>query len=156
MKNQRYNLLTTLIVSALHPNEPQAAGTIWEPTNTIDIQEADELVLADYAEKIDHDEDDVITPTWLQRQDEAKRKAEEPAEEEPVAVAPFEGRVIGDAGLALILEGSVEQVKAELAGLSSEQLLRLSELEGDKEQGGKQRKGVADAIEAAYAELDPE
>lgn len=153
MKNQRYSLLTTIIVSALHPNEPQQAGTKWEPTNAIDIGEANELVGIGYAEKIDASKDDVLTLTVLQRQDEAKRKAAE-AEDVEVEPDPLADDTLADEELALILDGNVEQVKAELDGLTAAQLHRLDELEGDKEQGGKQRKGVHDAIADAIAALD--
>lgn len=156
MKNQRYSLLTTIIVSALHPNEPQQAGTKWEPTNAIDIGEANELVQIGYAEKIDANKDDVLTLTVLQRQDEAKRKAAAEADEEladPLADNTLTGGLT-DEELALILEGNIDQVKAELDGLTAAQLHRLDELEGDKEQGGKQRKGVHDAIADAIAALD--
>jgi hypothetical protein len=158
MKTQRYNLLTALIVSALHPNEPQAPGTKWEPTNAIDVQEANELTLAGYAEKIEAKASDKITPTWLQRQDEARRKAAVEAEVADVPrVDPNANDGQGDGGgfsdeeLKLILAGSVEQIKAELEGLTADQLLRLAELEGDAEQDGKQRVTAIQAIEAAYA-----
>ena len=152
MKNQRYKLLTMLIVSALHPNEPYGAGTVWEPTNTIDIQEAEQLVLATYAEKIDGDKDDAVTPTLLQRQDEAKRKSEADEEAPASDIVPFTGRVLTDDELALILEGDIKAVKPELDGLSAEQLYRLDELEGTE--GGKKRKGVHDAIADALASLE--
>lgn len=155
MKNQRFNLLTTLIVSALHPNEPQPAGTKWEPTNVIDIQEANELVLANYAEKIDADKSHTVTPTWLQRQDEAKRKAAEEVVSEPEPDSTPDGGSdddLTDDELALVLEGNVEQVKAELDGLTVEQLKRLDALEGAE--GAKQRKGVTDAIADAISALE--
>lgn len=155
MKNQRYKLLTTIIVSALHPNEPHAPGTVWEPTNAIDVQEADQLVEAKYAEKTS-DAKATVTPTWLQRQDDAKRKAVEAPAEEPVpgSKSSTQDDGLSDEELELVLEGNVEQVKAELDGLTREQLLRLDELEGDKDQGGKQRKGVHDAIADAIAALE--
>jgi hypothetical protein len=156
MKNQRYNLLTTLIVSALHPNEPFPVGTTWEPTNAIDIQEAEALCLAGYAKKIDGGASDKLQPTWLQKQDEAKRKAAEQEqsqdEEDPAPTITSDE----DEELRAILLGNVEQVRAELDGLTAAQLLRLDELEGDKEQGGKARKGVHDAINEAYAALEQE
>lgn len=150
MKNQRYHLLTKLIVSALHPNEPQSAGTKWDPTNAIDIQEANELVQMTYAERIDGNKADTVTPTWLQRQDEGLRKVD--ADEADEAVVPLAGKIVADDQLDLILEGNVESVRAELDGLSSEQLHRLDELEGAE--GGKRRKGVHDAITDAVAALD--
>lgn len=158
MKKQRYNLLTTLIVSALHPNEPQAPGTKWEPTNVIDIQEADALVASNYAEKVDAAKDDTVTPTWLQRQDEAKRAAAAKADVvEPTTVTiPEDDDTLSDEELALVLEGNVDQVAAELDGLTVEQLQRLDAMEASED--GKKRKGVADAIADAIAalEADPE
>lgn len=148
MKNQRYKLLTTIIVSALHPNEPNDAGTVWEPVNVIDIQEAKALVQAGYAEETS-DTKTPLASTVLERQD-AARKAKEAADrgeelpKQPVSTNDE------DEKLSLILSGNVEQVRAELEGLTSAQLLRLDELEGDAEQGGKQRKGVAEAIAEAY------
>jgi hypothetical protein len=150
MKTQRYNLLTALIVSALHPNEPQAPGTKWEPTNAIDVQEANELTLAGYAEKIEAKASDKITPTWLQRQDEARRKAAVEAEVADVPrVDPNANDGQGDGGG--FSDEELEQIPAELEGLTADQLLRLAELEGDAEQDGKQRVTAIQAIEAAYA-----
>lgn len=158
MSNQRYKLLTTLIVSALHPNEPQQAGGVWEPTNAIDIQEAEYLVKTGYAEEHTATKKDVVLKTWLQQQDEAKRKkaAEDAGEEEPATVVttpPAGEKTYTDEELLLVLDGNVENVEAELEGLTLDALNRLDVLE-DREDGGKKRKGVHDAIAAAIEALE--
>jgi hypothetical protein len=151
MKTQRYRLLTTLIVSALHPNEPHPTGTEWAPVNVIDIQEADSLVLSGYAEKSEGKGSAPLASTVIERQD-AARKAKEAADRgETVDDDAGSNLNETDQVLTLILEGSVDQVKAELDGLTGEQLQRLSELEDGAD--GKQRKGVADAITAAIEAL---
>lgn len=142
MKNQRYSLLSTMLISAIHPNEPQAAGTVWEPTNAIDIQEAELLCKAGYAEHTTASKDDVVTATKLQRED--AKPASAPVNENPADT----GDDLDDEMLALILDGSVENVAAELDGLSAEQLKRLVQLE----RKGKDRKGVHEAIAAAIEE----
>lgn len=163
MKNQRYNLLTTIIVSSLHPNEPQQAGTKWEPTNAMDIQEADALCEVNYAEKVEAAKGDTVTPTWLQRQDAAKKQLSldsgmEPGEQhtQPQAATATTStdKALTDEQLGLILEGSVDNVRAELGGLTQEQLDKLWELEDDKASGGKQRKGVFEAINEAIDGLN--
>lgn len=145
MKTQRYNLLTTCIVTGLHPNEPQGAGTKWEPTNAIDVQEAEQLTELTYAERWDARKEDVVSKTWLQKQDEAKQAA---AAEAAGDFEPGTGNneVTGDdADLLLILGGNVEAVTGEIDGLDVDQLRRLYELES----AGKNRKGVAEAINEA-------
>lgn len=141
MKTQRYNLLTTAIVGAVHANQPQVGGTKWEPTNANDVQEAELLCKAGYAEKIDAVKGDEVTPTWLQRQDAlAKTKAEEPIQEPGQTVSNDDMEA-----LALILDGSVDSVTAELDGLNEDELRQLDALEA----AGKGRKGVHEAIAAA-------
>lgn len=155
MKSQRYNLLTTLIVSALHPNEPFGVGTIWEPTNTVDIHEAEALCEMKYAKHHAATKDDKVEPTWLQKQD-AKRIAEEDAADASNGFDPDDlgegsgDKDLSDAELALILEGSVDAVSAELADLTEPQLIRLAGLEEARE---RPRKGVADAIADAVANI---
>lgn len=155
MKTQRYKLLTTLIVSALHPNEPQAAGTVWAPVNVIDVQEAEALVTASYAEKTDDDKAPLAS-TVLERQDAARKRKEAEDRGETVEDSKPPAPVVSedDQVLSLILEGTVDQVKAELEGLTAEQLTRLGELEAEK--GEKARKGVADAVAEALEELEAE
>ena len=151
MKNTRYKLLTSIIVSALHPNEPQAGGVVWEPTNTIDQHEADLLVKSGYAEEHEATKDDKLTPTWLQRQDEAKRKRE--AADVPVSTIDLQSQgqvAFTDDELNLILDGNVDQVTAELDGLDAATLERLETLEGRRE---KPRAGVSKAIAAAIENL---
>ena len=46
----KYKLLTTAIVSALHPNEQQAKGSVWEPKDRADVLEAEALAVAGFAE----------------------------------------------------------------------------------------------------------
>lgn len=141
MKNQRYSLLSTMLISAIHPNEPQAAGTVWEPTNAIDIQEAELLCKAGYAEHTTASKGEVVA-TKLQRED--ARPA--PVNEKPDDTGSNDD--LDDEMLDLILDGSVENVAAELDGLSVEQLQRLGQLE----RKGKDRKGVHEAIAAAIEE----
>lgn len=157
MKTQRYKLLTTLIVSALHPNEPHQAGTEWAPKNVLDIREADELVAVGFAEKVG-DSKAPLASLALDRKEEARRRqeaidrGENPDEGAETVVADDNGGNTEDQVLALILEGTVDQVKSELTGLTEAQLQRLAELE----LAGHGRKGVAEAIEVAVAELSAE
>jgi hypothetical protein len=158
MKNKHYRLLTTLIVSALHPNEPHQAGTIYQPNNTNDIKEADELVQMGYAKEDVPGKDaegkpEVVTLTRIQREDAAaakQAKIDAGEGDEPGQV----GGDDNDAKLKLILEGNVGQVTAELDGMSREDLERLAELEAGE--GGKNRVGVNDAIADAIAAFDAE
>lgn len=154
MKNKRYNLLTTLIVSALHPNEPFGAGTKWEPTNAIDIREAEELTAAKYAEEWTPRKEDELTLTRLQKEDAAKGSgaAGESTVDDDVA-DPAAGDGLSDDELSLILDGSVDAVAAELEGLDEDTLRRLYELEAARE---RPRKGVADAINDAIEALEQE
>lgn len=161
MKTQRYKLLTTLIVSALHPNEPHQAGTEWAPKNVLDIREADELVTAGFAEKVGGDSKSPLASLVLDRKEEARRRqeaidrGENPDEGDTTAetvVTDDNGGNTEEAVLTLILEGNIDQVKSELPGLTEPQLQRLAELE----LAGQGRKGVAEAIEAAVAELSAE
>lgn len=52
--------------------------------------------------------------------------------------------------LLKLLDGSIDEVKAGLSGLSHDDLLRLQAAEKD----GKTRKGVLDALDAAIGEAD--
>lgn len=161
MKTQRYKLLTTLIVSALHPNEVHQAGTVWAPTNRMDIIEAEDLVKAGYAEHTG-DTKAPLASLALDRKEEARRRqeaidrGENPDEgdttAETVVTDDKTGGDTEEAVLTLILEGNIDQVKSELPGLTEPQLQRLAELE----LAGQGRKGVAEAIEAAVAELSAE
>lgn len=136
-KNQRFRLLTTCIVAALHPNQQQVAGAVWEPTNVIDQQEAEALRGVGYAE---HCNDDVTHLTVLQQQDAAKAKAAD------AETGDDSGNDTNDGWpkpAADILAGNVDEVTAELENLSVEQLDELSKLEA----AGQSRKGVQNAIE---------
>jgi hypothetical protein len=149
MKTQRYRLLTTLIVSALHRNEPHPKGTEWAPSNVIDVQEADALVQSGYAEKVTGDSKAPLASTVFEREDAARKRqealdrGEDLEDTKPVTDA--------DDVLWLILDGSVDDVTAELEGLTPEQLTRLAELEASAD--GKKRKGVADAV-AQYLDAE--
>lgn len=163
MSTPRYRLLTTLIVSALHPNEPHPAGTEWAPKNVLDVKEADELVQVGYAEQVKGTSNAPLASLVLDREDAARKRKEalDRGEDPDADVVVTEKKqppanTGDDEVLSLILEGNVDQVKAELDGLTVEQLLRLAELEGDAEQGGKQRKGVLEAIDAAVEAADKE
>lgn len=156
MKTQRYKLLTTLIVSALHPNEVHQTGTVWAPSNRMDILEAEDLVKSGYAEKT-NDTKASLASLALDRKEAARqRQAAIDRGEDPdagAASAPVvtDTSTSDDEVLSLILEGSVDQVVAELEGLTEAQLQRLAELEAGE--NGKKRKGVAEAVEAAVEAL---
>ena len=47
----KFKLLTTAIVSAIHPNEPARVGSVWEPKSAPDISEAEALQAIGYAEQ---------------------------------------------------------------------------------------------------------
>ena len=128
-KNQRFRLLTTCIVAALHPNEQAQRGAVWEPDNVNDTQEALALRNVGYAEETS---EDVTHETVSQRQAAASRTAaSEPAEDDDV-----------ETPLADILAGNVDEVTAALADLTAEQLKALADLEAK----GGNRKGVQNAI----------
>ena len=128
-KNQRFRLLTTCIVAALHPNEQSSRGAVWEPDNVNDTQEALALRNVGYAEETS---EDVTHETVSQRQAAASRTAaSEPAEDYDV-----------ETPLADILAGNVDEVTAALADLTAEQLKALADLEAK----GSNRKGVQNAI----------
>ena len=128
-KNQRFRLLTTCIVAALHPNEQSPRGVVWEPDNVNDTQEALALRNVGYAEEAS---DDVTHETVSQRQAAASRTAaSEPAEDDDV-----------ETPLADILAGNVDEVTAALADLTAEQLKALADLEAKC----GNRKGVQNAI----------
>jgi hypothetical protein len=134
MSKSNYKLLTSCIVSALHPNEPIAAGTVFNAKDYAGgEQEAKQLVLLGYAEVTDE------APT---------HNAEKP-EADPAAISGLEEDE--DAPLKLILGGNVESVKEAIASgsLTPEQIKRLGELNILSE---KPRQGVEDAVEAALAE----
>lgn len=106
--NTKYRLLTTAIVSALHINQPQPRGTVWEGAEgSSEAQEGDALVAVGFAE---------IT-------NEAVTKKDELADT--------------DTPLLALLEGSVAEVTAALEGLDASQLKRLAKLEakGAKRKG---------------------
>ena len=130
-KNQRFRLLTTCIVAALHPNEQSPRGAVWEPDNVNDTQEALALRNVGYAEETS---EDVTHETVSQRQAAASRANKpdgEPAEDDDV-----------ETPLADILAGNVDEVTAALADLTAEQLKALADLEAK----GGNRKGVQNAI----------
>lgn len=150
-KPQGFKLLTTLIVSALHPNEPKNEGTVWVPTNRMDVLEAEGLVKAKYAAEYEPAKGDTIHPTWLQVQDEQRRKEEDEEDEEDLTTDPTGSDGLSDDELSIILDGNVAHVTSELAGLERSELERLAALENARDQP---RKGVNDAIADAIAAID--
>ena len=131
-KNQRFRLLTTCIVAALHPNEQSPRGAVWEPDNVNDTQEALALRNVGYAEEAS---DDVTHETVSQRQAAASRTTKPDGE-------PGEDDTLGM--LADILAGNVDEVTNALdtTELTVAQLKALADLEAK----GSNRKGVQNAI----------
>ena len=131
MTTKSYRLLTTAIVSAIDPSGATARGAVWEPTDTIHLQEADALVASGYAEatniKATHNIYGVRKAKTTTVPDNAKGKDKAPE---------------GDAKLTAILEGSVPEVVEALDGLTADELVAIGKLE----KAGKDRKGIANAI----------
>ena len=127
----KYKLLTTAIVSALHPNEQQAKGSVWEPKDRADVLEAEALAIAGFAESTN----EAVTVKTIAEKREG-------ADDDDV-----------DTELSELLEGNVETVNeaidAAFDDLTAEQLEALSKLEA----AGKNRKGVLDHI-AGYLEAE--
>lgn len=55
MSKQKYKLLTACIVSAINSSDVSQRGTVWEPVEVMDVQEADALEKIGYAEKTTSD-----------------------------------------------------------------------------------------------------
>lgn len=127
-----FKLTTKVIVSAIHPNEPQAKGTVWHPANRSQELEAQALHNVGLAAPTN----EAVTVKSV---------------EQPDPVAEDEGDV--DTELATLLEGNVSEVNEAIDDafddLSAEQLEALSKLEA----AGKNRKGVLDHI-AQYLDAE--
>ena len=122
----KYKTLVEAIISAIHPNEPQPKGTVWEPKSRADELEAEALEQVGYAKQ---------------------------TTEAVTAKTVSDGDDDGDDELAYLLDGNVtevnEAIDAAFDDLSAEQLEALSELEAK----GKNRKGVLDHI-ASYLDAE--
>lgn len=129
----KYKLLTTAIVSALHPNEQQAKGSVWEPKDRADVLEAEALAVAGFAESTN----EAATVKTIAEKREGADDDDADVETE----------------LSELLEGNVETVNeaidAAFDDLTAEQLESLSALEAK----GKNRKGVLDHI-AQYLDAE--
>lgn len=129
----KYKLLTTAIVSALHPNEQQAKGSVWEPKDRADVLEAEALAVAGFAESTN----EAATVKTIAEKREGADDDDADVETE----------------LSELLEGNVETVNeaidAAFDDLTAEQLKSLSVLEAK----GKNRKGVLDHI-AQYLDAE--
>jgi hypothetical protein len=120
--SKKYKLLTTAIVSALHPNQPQAGGSVWEPKDRNEVLEAEALHQAGLAEPTNE------SATVRTLTDAAEAAAEDVSDED-------------------VLSGSIDEVVASLDQYDDAGLKRLAKLE----KKGKDRKGIADAIAAKLA-----
>lgn len=136
--SKKIKLLTTCIVGALHPNEQQAAGAVWQPDNHNDEQEAQALINVGYAKEVN----EAVTHQTVSQRQSALTK---------VAKADPDDGIDAEAPLAELLEGTVDDVtnKLDTTELTVEQLKALANLEAK----GKSRKGVQDAI-AQYLDAE--
>jgi hypothetical protein len=162
MSNKSYRLLTTAIVSALHPNEPTARGAVWAPSERNDQLEADALVNVGYAEETNVK----ATHETLAEKNAGKGKKSPPVSGTEVdAIRQPDGTFLSAAGVQVNADGTpfasmedtvigeflannATDVIAALADATPEHkamLPRMAELE----QAGKARKTVLEAIDAA-------
>ena len=135
-KNVR--LLTTAIVTALHPNQPVLDGTVYNPEDfgSSAVQEANALVLLKLAERTS----DKVT------------FAGKTLDSDKPNTSGFVNN--DDTALKVILEGTVAQVEEAIASkvYTLDQVKRLGELNTLSE---KPRAGVADAV-LAFVEANEE
>ena len=157
-----YRLLTTAIVTALDASNPTLRGTVWNPEEILDIQEAEALEKVGIAEQT---KDKPTVETAAVRN--ANKAKEAPLSGVAVnAILQPDGTYKSDQGvrvnadgtaykdgqneeLIALLQGSVPEIVDALDGLDEDQLQELRALE----EAGKARKGVLDGI-AQY--FDPE
>lgn len=140
--SKKFRLLTTAIVAALHPNEPQAVGTVWEADERAHELEGEALVAAGYAAiagkgeaatKTD-DADDTRTPEEIERDEAIGKFIGRPADE-----------VIAD----------LKKISENADSLTDEQRATLPHML-TAEQNGKKRKTVLEALEAVITPKLPE
>lgn len=125
--SQKYKLLTKCIITALHPNEPQKKGVVWEPKDDDAKAEAEALATVGYAQKTN---EDVTDPTFARAATQA---------------TPEDVSDDDRAEMEEVLLGTVDEVVAGLGEYTIEGLDALAALET----AGKGRKGVLDGISAA-------
>jgi hypothetical protein len=120
----RYKLLTHAIVSAIHPNEPQMNGTIWDASDKSDALEAEALARVGLAKETN----EAATVKTIAERNAKGGKAKDDTEDQ----------------LTKLIAGKAADVEAALPSLSIEQLHELQQLEA----AGHARKGVTAAITA--------
>lgn len=123
----RYKLLTHAIVSAIHPNEPQMNGTIWDASDKSDALEAEALARVGLAKETN----EAATVKTIAERNAKGGKAKDDADDT-------------EDQLGKLIAGKAADVEAALPSLSIEQLHELQKLEA----AGHARKGVTAAITA--------
>lgn len=177
MKNH-FKLLTTAIISTIHPNQPVPVGSVWFPEERDEVLEAEALESRGFAQRTS---ENVDTLTALQR---ARRDAEKPAEDEvPLSGIKFEairqpdGTFLSPSGVRVNedgtiyeepvvaiedtirtkLEGTVDEVSAYIDDLlNGDDPKAQIELLSSLEAAGKNRKGVLEVAGQALELLSAE
>lgn len=155
---KRYKLLKTAIVTALDASNPTARGTVWAPTEILDKQEADALVMGGIAEG------SVDAPTQAPKSApksnklsgivDATKQEDGTYKNKAGVQVHADGTALldGDADLLAALSGTNDEVAEHAEGLDEAELIRLGELESI----GKNRQGVHNAVEAGIAAFNQE
>lgn len=170
-----FKLLTTAIISSIHPNQPVPAGSIWKPEERDEELEAQALESCGFAQRTN---EEVDTLTALQR---ARRDAEKPSDKDvPLSGVKFEairqpdGTFLSPSGVRVNEDGTIYQepiedtIRTKLEGTVDEVSAYIDDLlNGDDpksqielltrlETAGKNRKGVLEVAGQALELLSTE
>lgn len=125
MSKQNYEVTTSAIISAISSANPQRIGTVWTPTEVLDVQEAEALVNIGYAKKTSKDATVEV------------RSVAKPVEDDPTIAAINE-----------FLSNDAKTVVAAVEAATDEQKVLLPQML-EVERANSNRKTVIAALENA-------